>query len=705
MATLLGPHLLDDLTGHFEYEENGVTTTRTEQSQLLDWQPPVCLVLINVHQDLPNRQGLLLKPGSGETELNRLIALVGMNTASLQTHIDIRATTPIKFIADHSQLQDTKVIGRLFLDDARVKAQIMADPEKAAQFHHNLVLAARTKLNIIQADLAKRVDYWVVVNEVLGTTDDELKKLGRYEMKRMELVKPAGQGNLIYGCGLFAFANATPPTKTLWEQELKEGEGEDEVNYGIQAVLEKANADNGEHSAGPHHVLLLHQYFQPDNEEFPNYPNHTRPPGVDADGYLLAANLQNNVRRFEHNYLEDFQSNYDKLKVIISEYGLDGRIGLPNPLLIQNPSRGWKYFNRWSGSTDSQSGNGQGYLNALKALDRANRGYGVDSDVILGYCIYGWGYNNADQFWSYPLDKTPERPAPNPQDPDLEPETKRKEREKENVKRGAKVIGDLVTHAESLRGQTLPPQLRLHHDVLEGDGLNMREGPATDYAWIRTIPTGDSSWHDIVGRTPDHIRPKWWQIRVYDVGPAERSTTGWVHGGFVRFASENTLSSVPVVNVPPSSGSNPRVESISNVVALVRKVPKDDARFVQPLQGSAEASGVFELSPRWYQVQLGNRRRGWVRASQVTAHNTNSLLTRVPRLRRWPGGREAVPVRRGPGATDATVATIAADNTAWRALLARDAAYAGWWRIRATRSWAGYTRIMCRPTAASAAWP
>ena len=185
---------------------------------------------------------------------------------------------------------------------------------------------------------------------------------------------------------------------------------------------------------------------------------------------------------------------------------------------MQNPSRGWKYFDEWSGSTDSQSGNGQGYLNALKALDRANRGYGVDSDmdsdVLLGYCIYGWGYN-ANQFWSYPLDETPERPAQYPKEP-------REDWEKENVQRGAKVIGDLVTHAESLRGQTLPPQLRLNHDELEGDGLNMREGPATDYAWIRTIPGGDTSWHDIVGR-PAQVQSEWLQIRVYDVGPAERS--------------------------------------------------------------------------------------------------------------------------------------------------------------------------------------
>ena len=161
----------------------------------------------------------------------------------------------------------------------------------------------------------------------------------------------------------------------------------------------------------------------------------------------------------------------------------------------------------------------------------------------------------------------------------------------------------------------------------------------------------------------------------------KRAHPGWVNGT-VRFSSENNYSGVPIEIVDSSSGSNPSVKSKANVVALVRKDPKEDAPFVQPLQGSAEASGLFELSPRWYQVQLGNRQRGWVRASQVTGRNTNSLLTRKPRLRRGPGGREAVPVRRGPGSTDATVATIAAGNTDWRALLARDAAYAGWWQIR-----------------------
>ena len=677
MATLLGPHLLDNLTD----TNKGVK----ERDQLLTWQPPVCLVLINTL----NREELAPKetPTGTETEedcLDRLIDDTRTGISDLKDHIELKTapvTTPIKFIAEHSdpdkngvQLQNTKVIGRIFLDDARVKAQIMAKPEKAAQFHHRLVLAARAKLNDIQVDLdlANRVNYWVVVNEVLGNSAGDLEMLGQYEKKRMELAEGPASEDTLYGCGLYALANANPDDLDLWNAE---------GDYGMATVLTKANAHNQDNENVPHHVLLLHQYFQPDNEVFPDYPNHTRPPGVDADGYLLADNLRNNVRRFEHNYLEDFQSKYGNLKVIISEYGLDGRIGLPQPLLDQYPSRGWKWFDQWSGTTfpqpdTPQLGNGTPYLQALKALDRANRGYG---GVILGYCIYGWGYNCSYQFWSYPLDETPEP------DPDCGPFPTGVDKEYVNNRRGATMTEGLVTHAESLRGQTLPPQLRLNHEALKRLGLPnlpMYHGPGTGYDALEdTIPADDTSWHDIVGR-PAQVQSEWLRIRVYDVGPAERSVPGWVHRMFVHIPYETEISGVPVVNVAPSSASKPRVVSMANVVAPVLQKPQENASFVQALQDSAEASAVFELSPRWYQVQLGNRRRGWVRASQVTAHNANSLLEQLPRLRRWPGGREAVPVRRGPGATDATVATIAADNTAWRALLARDAAYAGWWRIR-----------------------
>ena len=171
MATLLGPHLLDDLTG--------TNSNKRERDQLLAWQPPVCLVLINTVNTGP-----LARSGT-EDESTWITRLSNMKQSELELHIEFKTapiTTPIKFIHDHSKPQDnkielmeTKVIGRIFLDDGQVKAQIMADPVKAAQFHHNLVLAARAKLNDLEAGLANRVNYWVVVNEVLGTKEAELK--------------------------------------------------------------------------------------------------------------------------------------------------------------------------------------------------------------------------------------------------------------------------------------------------------------------------------------------------------------------------------------------------------------------------------------------------------------------------------------------------------------------------------------------------
>ncbi len=538
----------------------------------------------------------------------------------------------------------------------------MAAPDLAAQFHHRLVLAARAKLNDIETNLADRVNYWVVVNEVLGTTKAELKKLGQYEMERMALARhgddPTDTGYTPYGCGLFAFANATPPTATLWKQGLTEGKDENKEKYCIQAVLKKANDDNLNHSSGPQHVLLLHQYFQPDNQPSTD-PNHIRPEGVYNNGNLRPDNLENNVRRFEHHYLEGFKANYGNLKVIISEYGLDGRIGLSTTELGEFPSRGWKHFDEWSGTTVSQPGgtpkpgDGAPYLHALKALDRSNRGYSdkLHDGVILGYCIYGWGYNCSYQFWSYPLDETPD------QDPKCDPPPTgvRDPEDTTDERRKATLTQGLVTYAEALRTQdenkTLPPQLRLNHDALRGGSLKMYGGPGTASDLIHTIPAKDSSWYDIVCRSDSaaNIRSEWWQIEVYAVGPEERITTGWVNKDLVRFSSESNLAGVKKVTAGSSTASKPSVQSKANVVALVRKDPKDDADFVQPLQDSAEALGLFGLSPRWYQVQLGNGHRGWVRASQVTGRNTDSLEKKLPRLRRWPGGREAVPVRRGPG--------------------------------------------------------
>ena len=50
--------------------------------------------------------------------------------------------------------------GRIFIEDRIVAHHIKADPEAAAQYHHNLVMAARlilSELNI--SKLAGRVDH------------------------------------------------------------------------------------------------------------------------------------------------------------------------------------------------------------------------------------------------------------------------------------------------------------------------------------------------------------------------------------------------------------------------------------------------------------------------------------------------------------------------------------------------------------------
>lgn len=66
-----------------------------------------------------------------------------------------------------------------------MKAPIREDAEQTAKLHRNLVLAAREKLG----DLADRVNYWVVANEVLAGNKKELQLLGQYERKRMDLAK------------------------------------------------------------------------------------------------------------------------------------------------------------------------------------------------------------------------------------------------------------------------------------------------------------------------------------------------------------------------------------------------------------------------------------------------------------------------------------------------------------------------------------
>ena len=64
---------------------------------------------------------------------------------------------------------------------------------------------------------------------------------------------------------------------------------------------------------------------------------------------LTAANRRHYVQRFEHFSYPWFRTAYPHLKVVVSEYGADGRIGLdparyaPQPC----PSAGWKEYPAW----------------------------------------------------------------------------------------------------------------------------------------------------------------------------------------------------------------------------------------------------------------------------------------------------------------------------------------------------------------------
>ena len=196
MHTLLGPHLLQPWDKF----------TRDIHDALKKWQPPVCVVFMdNVFVDTlanrlksPTRKSIkeLMDPDPPGTALYDSLAAVKQHLAADKIEAHIKPFTG-------PELAATKLVGRIFIDDDVVEAHIAENPDLTAQFHHWLVTAAREHL--ATSALADRVNYWVIVNEILGDSQDRLRKLGQYEKTRMAL---AGTR---YGCGLYAFANANPP--------------------------------------------------------------------------------------------------------------------------------------------------------------------------------------------------------------------------------------------------------------------------------------------------------------------------------------------------------------------------------------------------------------------------------------------------------------------------------------------------------------
>ena len=305
---------------------------------------------------------------------------------------------------DDAQLREhTTLLGRIFIRDQDTDRHLHESPqspELTAQFHHNLVMMARQEVqkpilgadgHIVQgayADLADRIDCWVIANEPrldAAVPSDRLTRLAQYETARVR------RAHRTYNCGLFAFSTAQPAQKlSHWQQPA------------VQEALGAANRHNRDH--GTHHLVLIHQYFKPDNAEDVrdgDHSFHTQTGAWVQGTTLTGANRRHYVQRFEHCIYPWFRTAYPNLKVVVSEYGADGRIGLdparyaPQPC----PSAGWKEYPAWH----------SGYLPTLQQLEVYSRPY---SDVILGYCLFALGEyydsrTSAGEFWTYRLDAGP----------------------------------------------------------------------------------------------------------------------------------------------------------------------------------------------------------------------------------------------------------------------------------------------------------
>lgn len=360
MTSLLSPHLLQ--------------TPEASHIQLLrDWQPPVCVLLMDVLPVL----GIRDQTSAPEMSVSDIVTKItrGPVASSPQDHVK-----PFT----HADLQNTKLVGRIFMEDANVQSQINNGPEAAAQFHHNIVMAVRN----ILGSLANQVQYWAILNEPnMGNLGpDWLSNLKEYEVKRMQLVEAEDEADR-YNCGLFAFSDGQPPGSDggrTWPEE-------------IRPALADANECNRDH--GRNHVVLIHQYFKPDNLDGDATPKmrvgDKRWVDVDDNHRLTDYNKRNHVQRFERNVYTWFKNNYQNLKVIVSEYGADGRISRVNQGFPNNkfPALGWKHYTHLIPSGDTP------YLTVLRELDAENQCYG---DVIEGYCLFGLG--DHAEFQNYRLD-------------------------------------------------------------------------------------------------------------------------------------------------------------------------------------------------------------------------------------------------------------------------------------------------------------
>ena len=503
--TLLGPHLLE-------------TPDATMITALRKWRPPVCVLLLDVIE------GLVLTRTAEQLAQDTSGQASSLIKSGIAAHVEPFRT--------NDELKATKLIGRIFIADKTVETHILQSPAETADFHHNLVVAARAQLDQ-SGSSADRVNYWVIVNEILDDSQDWLRKLGEYEKTRLALAGAA------YGCGLYAFANANPPLlgsphggREQYDAPTAPGlthelaHWRDTDAHGLATVLAQANAHNATKSRHKH-ALLLHQYFKPD-DTMDELNEVLSTPGAEVwetndylglwqDGnppVLTDDNEGKNVRRFERRIYAWFKDEFPYLPVVMSEYGADGRIGRTG--VAQTESRGWKAFNLWRGQPASRHlAERQPYLAALKRLESQNQAY---SDVIEGYCLFGLGLN-IPEFWSYRIDPDP----------------------------AGTYTGERANAWHlSILDELVPPRLILKYNPKDETALRVGPHAGYDIAMRHRPPFDIAPGHALSG--PSNLSPPeypivgragaWWQIAYRD----DWHSPVWVHHDYVeRFVGDTAL--------------------------------------------------------------------------------------------------------------------------------------------------------------------
>lgn len=243
----------------------------------------------------------------------------------------------------------TVVIGRIYRPDGEVSQRILADPDAAARWAHDLALGNR-------AVCAGLLDYVQIANEVCQFWDG-LPALNAFELARMRLAEAAGA----YKCALFGFSVGNPDLPehdrmALWRRV-----------YPAIAQAEKAG-----------HCIAVHQYGAPD-----------------LWGPLEKGGANWLLHRLEHQVLPRLP--YKRVQFAVTEYGIDGL--LLDGIRHVNSEFGVGVCMASKDVTVRSAAGPAGWQTFTTAEDYVRQLSNVGqyltqfSDRVLGYAVFTLGHN------------------------------------------------------------------------------------------------------------------------------------------------------------------------------------------------------------------------------------------------------------------------------------------------------------------------